>query len=113
MARGPGFFAGFLVGAVIGAGAALLLAPRPGVQMRERLLESLPARDEWRARVEEASAAARTTVDALVEAGRDLLDQQRLRFQEAVREGREAAEETKAELLARYDKARRGEGDPA
>lgn len=110
MARGPGFFAGLLVGAVVGAGAAILLAPKPGEQVRKELLESS---GEWGGRIQDASELARVAADTLVQVSKDVVEQQRLRFQEAVKESREAAEQTTAEMLAEFEKNQRDQSDRA
>jgi gas vesicle protein len=49
----------FIIGAIVGAGAALLLAPEPGNRMRKRLL------DGARAAQEELAGVASETRDAL------------------------------------------------
>jgi gas vesicle protein len=48
----------FVIGAIVGAGAALLLAPEPGIRMRKRLL------DGARAAQEELAGVASETRDA-------------------------------------------------
>ena len=51
------FFAGFLVGGLIGAGAALLLAPQSGAETREQIREkSIELRDKAEDSLEEARA---------------------------------------------------------
>lgn len=95
MARdnGGSFFAGFLLGGLIGAGLALLFAPQPGQetvtqlkqkteQLKERLADLSP--DEVRKLISET-------------------------VKEAVEEGREAALRTKEEMLGRLEHEEEGE----
>jgi len=95
MARdnGGSFFAGFLLGGLIGAGLALLFAPQPGQetvtqlkqkteQLKERLADLSP--DEVRKLISET-------------------------VKEAVEEGREAAFRTKEEMLGRLEHKEEGE----
>jgi len=63
MAKASGFFAGLIIGALIGAGIALLYAPQPGEKTREQLRSRLVglterARDTFRQAIEEGKAAA-------------------------------------------------------
>ncbi|MCL5961640.1 MAG: YtxH domain-containing protein [Chloroflexi bacterium] len=106
MARGPGFLAGVVIGGIVGAGAALLFAPKAGEQMRRQLLEG---RGEWGTRLEDAASLARATAESLVDVSRDVIEQQRHRFKEAVEESREAAEQTTTEMFSEFKKAQRGE----
>jgi len=106
----PGFYTGLVIGGVIGVGAAMLFAPKSGREVREQLFADT---GEWRARMEEASALARDAANTIMETGKEVIEQQKLRLQEAIQEGREAAAETTAEMLAKYEKARHGEEDSA
>jgi hypothetical protein len=67
--QGPGTaLLAFLAGAVVGAGLALLLAPRPGSDVRRRLRDSLAGQGEaLRRRVEEAFEAGKETARREVE----------------------------------------------
>jgi len=62
---GYGFALGLLVGAVAGAGLALLFAPKPGAQLRGELGETMGA---WR------DKAAKTARDVADRAGSQLND---------------------------------------
>lgn len=68
----------FLLGALTGAGIALLMAPRPGRETREALGESLrDAAEKSRAlgeRVAEKSREVAESASRLVDRGRDILD---------------------------------------
>ena len=72
------FLAGFVIGGLVGAAIGLLLAPRAGEELREKVGE--------------------------------FVDGRRAAFDEAISEGRAAAEKARAEMLAPYDAAG---GEPA
>lgn len=94
------FVAGFFFGALVGAAAALLLAPGPGASTRRRLRE---AGVRWRAYAEETGWSPErlaTTVRARAET---LVEEQRLRVERAIRDGREAAERRREELLSQVE----------
>ncbi|MGD8463156.1 MAG: YtxH domain-containing protein [Anaerolineae bacterium] len=94
---GVDFLAGFFVGALVGAAAALLLAPQSGEEtrtiIRERGIELKDRADdlslEAKKRAEELQAQAKTKADEL-----------QARVQDAVEEGKIAASSQKEELLA-------------
>ena len=70
------FVAGMLMGAAIGAGLALLFAPKKGSELREQLAESArrareSARDAYRQAAETAGAAASRAVSEAERALRD------------------------------------------
>lgn len=71
-------FVSFLLGVLTGAGVALLLAPRPGREVREALGEKLKdAAEKGRALGERVADKGRDAVDGasrIVERGRDILD---------------------------------------
>lgn len=92
------FLAGFLLGALVGAAAALLLAPAPGREVRDRLKERAIELRE-RARNLELDAAR---LEELKARGQQLLEEQRARFREAIEEGRMAAARRKEELMAQF-----------
>ena len=100
---GAGFVAGFLLGGIAGAALALFLAPRAGEENRDMLLER---GIELRVKAEEAAAKARVEADELLARGKVLLEEQKTRVQEAMEEGKEVANLTKVELLARYKAAK-------
>lgn len=89
-----GFFAGFIFGALVGAAVALLFAPAPGEEIREQLREK---------GIELKDRAATLGAEASKKA-----DEFRLRLQEAVEEGRQAAARKKEELLAQFEKPSQG-----
>ena len=95
------FFSGFLLGALVGAAVGLLFAPAPGEELREQLKEKSI---EFKAQAEEFGVDTRA-LDEFKARGQALLEQQRLRFEEAVEEGRLAAARRKEELLAQLESA--------
>jgi gas vesicle protein len=95
-----GFVAGFLFGAFVGAALALVFAPAPGDELREQIKEkSIELKD----RAGTLGAEASKRADELVARGQSILQDQRLRFREAVEEGRQAASRRKEELLAQFE----------
>ena len=96
------FLFGFVLGAIVGAGWATLMAPAPGRETRERLEEAWRERtsEETRARAQEAIARARGGVETA-----------RRRLEEALRAGREAQEEAEEEMQARREEAIKGSGE--
>jgi len=96
---GSGFFAGFILGGLVGAAAALLLTPRSGEETRESLMDRGIV---LKVKAEEVASRAKEEADELIARGKTVLEDQKSRLKEAVEEGKEAAAEKKAELLARY-----------
>lgn len=95
-----GFLAGFFFGALVGAAAALLFAPAPGEEFREQIKEK---GIELKEQASTLGAEAGQRADELLARGQVLLQEQRLRFREAVEEGRQAAARKKEELLAQFE----------
>jgi len=109
--RGWEFLTGFLLGTVVGAAVALLLAPQSGEetveQIRERGIE-LRGRagelsDTGRKRAEELAADARKRAEEAQERGRLVLEEQRTRLHQAIDEGKQTAQKTRDELAARFE----------
>jgi gas vesicle protein len=112
------FLAGFLVGGLVGAATALILAPQSGertrtqirekgIELRDRaedLAEDARVRaerlaEEAQLRAEEAVGEARKRADELQQHGRQVYQEQRTRLTSAVEEGKKAAVRKKEELL--------------
>jgi gas vesicle protein len=94
------FMAGFLLGGVFGALVALLLTPVSGQEMREQIREkSIELKD----RADELSVEATKRAEELRAKGQSLFESQKLRFQEAIEEGKRAAGQKKEELLAQLE----------
>jgi gas vesicle protein len=65
------FMAGFLLGGMIGAGVALLLAPQSGEETREMLRERSI---ELKGRAEQAASDIRTKAETTFQEGRERFD---------------------------------------
>jgi gas vesicle protein len=100
------FIAGLLVGAALGAVAALLFAPAPGEETRELLSQK---GIELKGKAKELSDEAKERAEALEAQSRIVMEEKRARLQEAVEEGKKAAAKTKEELLGKLEKARSAE----
>jgi len=94
--RGLEFLAGVVLGGLVGAVAALLLAPQPGEETREQLREKSI---ELKERMIELSEEARKKAEELQAEGRTVVESQTARVKEAIEEGKKAAAKKKKELL--------------
>ena len=104
--NGTDFLAGFLLGAVAGAAMALLFAPQSGVETRRQLKER---GIELKDRAEEVSAQARERAEEITARGRIVLEERVAQLEEAVEEGKKAAEKTRKDLAAKLEAARSGQ----
>jgi gas vesicle protein len=98
---GAEFLAGLIIGGLMGAAAAILLAPQPGEETRAQLREK---GIELKGRVMELSDEARKKAEEWQEEGRATVEAQKLRVEEALEEGKKAASKKKKELLEELDK---------
>lgn len=104
------FFTGFLLGTVVGAAAALLLAPQTGEETREVIRErgiELQGRmgqtsEEARSRASDFATEARSRAADAQDRSRTLLADQKSRLQDAIDQGKEAAQQKRDELTARF-----------
>ncbi len=109
--RGWEFFTGFLIGGVVGAAVALMLAPQSGEEtremIRERGLELEGRAGEYastaRRRADELAEDARRRADEARQRGRMVLDEQRSRLEDAIEEGKEAAAKKRDELMQKLE----------
>lgn len=92
----------FLIGGIAGLALGLLLAPRPGTETRERLIEQAGdaftghgARDMSGGLRETAEEVREILLEAVAE-GREIL-------REAIQEGRQASARTQEEMHRRYE----------
>ena len=105
------FLTGFLLGTVVGAAAALLLAPQAGEDTREQIRErgielksrAVDLSEQGRKRAEELAVEARQRAAEAQERGRLALEEQRARLQDALDEGKDAAAKKREELMARLE----------
>ena len=101
------FLAGFIIGGLVGAATALILAPQSGEQTRTQLRErGIELRDraedvteDARKRAEQAAVEARKRAEELAGRGREVYEQQRVRLGSAVEEGKKAALRKRDELM--------------
>ncbi|TLY45262.1 MAG: YtxH domain-containing protein [Nitrospirae bacterium] len=89
----------FLAGAIIGAGAALLLAPQTGAETRRLLRDyAEKAEEEIRERLPEAKAM----LDSAIEKGKDLVE----KGKDFVEKGKEFVDDQKSLLSSAMDAGR-------
>ena len=97
------FLAGLLVGAALGAVAALLFAPAPGEETRELLSQK---GIELKGKAKELSDEAKERAEALQAKSRIAMEEKLAKLEEAVDEGKKTAAKTRTELLSKLEKAR-------
>jgi gas vesicle protein len=94
--NGFAFLSGVVLGGLVGAAVALLLAPQPGEETREQLREkSLELKD----RMIELSEEARKKAEEFQSEGRATVETQTARVKEAIEEGKQAAAKKKKDLI--------------
>ncbi|MGH2343612.1 MAG: hypothetical protein ACRDG4_00180 [Chloroflexota bacterium] len=89
---------GLVVGAAVGATAAIMLSSRAAV--------ALP-----RSRGETHGPTPFEPANALIARARTVVDEMRSQFRQAIEEGRATSARTRAELNARFEEAKRGSAD--
>ena len=95
------FFAGFLVGGLIGAGAALLLAPQSGEETRAQIRDkSLELRDRAEVALDDARAKVEAVAADIKRRAEELQIQSKVVLEEGQRHLAEAVEETKKAAAA-------------
>ena len=93
------FLSGFIIGGLVGAAVALMLAPQSGEETRTILKEkgielkdrAAETADEARARAEQVTADARARAEDLRRRGQELYEEQKGRIGKAIDAGKEAA----------------------
>ena len=104
---GGAFVAGFLVGALVGAAAAMLFAPQSGEETR------LVIRDkgiELKDRAGELSGEARRRAEEVQGQAKSRAQEIQTRVKEAIEEGKATAIKKKAELLSELEIEQRPAG---
>jgi gas vesicle protein len=100
-----GLFVGGLVGGLLGAAAAILLAPQSGEDTRALLKEKgLELKD----RAGDLSFDVRERANVVRERARVAMEERVAQMQDAIQAGKETAERTKEELLAKLEEAKKG-----
>ena len=102
---GSGFTTGFLLGGIIGFLGGLLLAPKPGEQIRAQLLERS---EELRRKAEELAAQAREQVGPAIE---EVKQELRRRADELAAQARERVRSTMKEVDPATDGLRQEEAE--
>ena len=101
-----GSLAGFFVGALVGAGIALLFAPQAGAQLRGFLRDSAArAKDELDEVVDHGTEVLGSAVahgQEFVEKGKESLRETSRQAQEFAEAGRKAFNDTKDELASQH-----------
>ena len=116
------FLTGFVIGGLVGAAVALILAPQSGAETREQIRqkgielreqgeESLAeararaeaAAAEARARAEKMAAEAKSRAEELTRQGRVVLEEQRTKLHDVVEAGKKAVAGRKADGSAVSD----------
>jgi gas vesicle protein len=93
------FFAGFVVGALVGAAAALLFAPQSG--------------EETRILIREKGVELKGRADELQVQAKERAEDLQAKVKEAVEEGKTAAAKKKEELLSQIKQASASDEEPA
>jgi gas vesicle protein len=103
---GPGFVAGLLLGGLLGATVAMILAPAAGGETRD-LLRSKAREASGRARdaaedltktSQTVAGGLSTSASDLLSRGKQIVEEARARFDGAVSEGKDAAAEQRSTL---------------
>ena len=86
---GLGFAVGFILGGALGASLALLFAPEPGRQTRERLRDVAA---DVRAKTMAVSDELREKAEAVLERSREVFDEKKAILSTAVQAGKAASQ---------------------
>ncbi len=120
--RSSGGLGGFLFGLLVGAGAALLLAPQSGEETRRvikdrsrQLRDDAQAKaEEWREQVEEGYGRAKDRLEEGFDAARRGLRETREGAEDALKAGKAAVHSARDELERRLTESRsRAKAAPA
>jgi gas vesicle protein len=77
----------FLLGGIVGAGLALLLAPQSGIETRRKITE---ASDDLKHKADELAKQAKSSVESAIEKGREVVEEKKSVLSSAIEAGREA-----------------------
>lgn len=97
--------AGIGLGAIVGAAAGLLFAPKAGLETREDLKK---AAEDLKNKAEVVVADLGTSIDDLLVKGKEVVDSTRSKVQQAVESGKQAMTEKKDELEQELNEASEG-----
>ena len=106
---GASFFAGFLVGALAGAAAALLLAPQSGEETRTLIKDK---GIELKYQADDVTAEARRRAESLQTQAKEKAAGLQSQVRQAVDEGKLAAKKSKEDMLSQVSEDVAGEEEP-
>jgi gas vesicle protein len=86
---------GFFIGGLVGAGVALLLAPQPGTETRQKIKELA---DEAKEKAAKYAEEVKSKVTSTVEKGKELVEEKKSLITTAVEAGKEAYAKEKEKL---------------
>ncbi len=109
--RGFEFLAGFLLGGIVGAAVALLMAPQSGEETRSELRErgfelrerGATLTDDARQRAATMAEEGQKRASEMQERSRLALEEQKSRLQEAIDAGKQAAAQRRNDLMGRFE----------
>ncbi len=106
--RGGGFFAGFVIGAIIGGAVAVLLTQEETRDLivgkaREAGNMAMDATGDLRGKVTDVTATWQDSAADLYERGRRVVENARGTIDSAVQEGSKSAEDARVELQRKAD----------
>ena len=90
-----GMLLAFFIGGLVGAGVALLLAPKPGQEAREKIKELVADAKE---KAETCLDEIKEKVVSTVEKGKEIVSEKKSRITTAIEAGKEAYEKEKEKL---------------
>lgn len=100
---GGGQVGSFILGALVGAGVALLFAPKSGEETQEEIRERAA---QLRSTAEERMRAAQKRLEDRMDQAREGVNDRIEHVKEAVEAGRQAATEARGELEKRLEKSK-------
>jgi len=87
---------GFFIGGLVGAGVALLLAPRPGAETRQKIKELA---GDVKEKATEYAGKVKGEVTSTVGKGKEILEEKKSLVTAAVEAGKEAYQKEKEKLV--------------
>ena len=101
--RGNSGMGAFVIGALIGAGAALLLAPKSGRETQDELRDQAK---KWKGVAEERLKDAQSVVETRIEQAREGVTEKIGTVREAVEAGRQAAVDARVDLEDKLERSK-------
>ncbi|MCM2356898.1 MAG: YtxH domain-containing protein [Geobacteraceae bacterium] len=85
-------FLSFLAGAAVGGGLALLVAPKTGKELREKIADLT---DDAVTKIKDYASEAQSKITATIEDGKELIQEKKSIITSAIEAGKEAMEREK------------------